>query len=333
MGWKTAVGAGLLGGLAGFIGGYIVKGNQSKIPNTKELKENLRKECNKFLKSIKKDLKQSKEATIWYKKVEKWVENILSIVNSLPDIESKSAASTSKLNKLKLEADRLDKVTRILFEEAEKNKYISNPGILTWLTYSTGDLINAYDKLTEVKSFSNIVVEDSWYTRMQSNTTTSEYSDPVTKKQSIFSKAKKGKIGKAYDRSEDLDENYKAELDDRGIRDTHSKYDKNKSSYNIAPQYVKGTVKGTLKGLRNGALVGGALGTAGGAFLGPVGALAGGAVGTAVGAPIGLAVGALRGGVKAVKRKTKNIENERKGYLKDFDREKDLINRLKDGRK
>ena len=305
MGWKTAVGAGLLGGLAGFIGGYIVKGNQSKIPNTKELKENLRKECDKFLKSIKKDLKQSKEATIWYKKVEKCVENILSIVNSLPDIESKSAASTSKLNKLKLEADKLDKVTRILFEEAEKNKYISNPGILTWLTYSTGDLINAYDKLTEVKSFSNIVVEDSWYTRMQSNL--------ETRQQATF----KGWMDKG--RSDD--EAYERELAKRGIGEGRSLVGKSASQLEV----TRGKLTGIKDGLKYGTVGGLGAGAALGAGIGSVVPV----VGTAIGAGVGAVGGALAGGIggaifngnRRAKKELKNIQRDRLRHLDAVDSE------------
>ena len=300
MGWKTAVGAGLLGGLAGFIGGYIVKGNQSKIPNTKELKENLRKECDKFLKSIKKDLKQSKEATIWYKKVEKCVENILSIVNSLPDIESKSAASTSKLNKLKLEADKLDKVTRILFEEAEKNKYISNPGILTWLTYSTGDLINAYDKLTEVKSFSNIVVEDSWYTRMQSNL--------ETRQQATFKKW--------IDRGASDDENYERELARRSIGKGRSLVGSSASKL----EATRGKLTGTIDGLKYGTLGGLGTGAAIGAGVGSVVPV----VGTAIGAGVGAIGGALAGGIggaiiKGNRRAKKNVNSIQKDRLRHLD--------------
>ena len=300
MGWKTAVGAGILGGLAGFIGGYIVKGNQSKIPNTKELKENLRKECDKFLKSIKKDLKQSKEATIWYKKVEKCVENILSIVNSLPDIESKSAASTSKLNKLKLEADKLDKVTRILFEEAEKNKYISNPGILTWLTYSTGDLINAYDKLTEVKSFSNIVVEDSWYTRMQSNL--------ETRNQATFKKW--------IDRGNSDDENYERELARRGIGKNRSLVGKSASQL----EATRGKLSGIKDGLKWGTLGGLGTGAALGAGVGSVVPV----VGTAIGAGVGALGGALAGGIggaiiKGNRRAKKYVNSIQKNRLRHLD--------------
>ena len=320
-------------GLVGILTKLLKQKDKGSFPTTKKLKELMKEESVDFLNEVKENLTNKEGAKNFYLKVKEEVKKILVIVSNLPDLESIDANGKKKLSNLKLEAEKGAKGQAQLMREASEKKYLKDPKILEWFSYAGGIMVGEYEKLAETKTYSSVSVEDSWYTRMQSNTTTSEYSDPVTKKQSIFSKAKKGKIGKAYDRSEDLDENYKAELDDRGIRDTHSKYDKNKSSYNIAPQYVKGTVKGTLKGLRNGALVGGALGTAGGAFLGPVGALAGGAVGTAVGAPIGLAVGALRGGVKAVKRKTKNIENERKGYLKDFDREKDLINRLKDGRK
>lgn len=319
-------------GLVGILTKLLKQKDKGSFPTTKKLKELMKEESVDFLNEVKENLTNKEGAKSFYLKVKEEVKKILVIVSNLPDLESIDANGKKKLANLKLEADKGAKGQAQLMREASEKKYLKDPKILEWFSYAGGIMVGEYEKLAETKTYSSVSVEDSWYTRMQSKTT-SEYSNPVTKKHSIFSKSKKGKISKAYDRSEDLDENYKAELDDRGIRDTHSKYDKNKSSYNIAPQYAMGTVKGTLKGLRNGALVGGALGTAGGAFLGPVGALAGGAVGTAVGAPIGLAVGALRGGVKAVKRRTKNIENERKGYLKDFDREKDLINRLKDGRK
>jgi hypothetical protein len=166
--WKSAaIGGAVTLGLAGLINQFLKYKNQpSALPSTVELKGKMKEECAVFLDAVRADLRNMNGAAQWYKKLTDHVKAILVLVNNLPDLEGLDANGVMRLNELEREALRLDAVTEKLFDEANINGYVSNPGILAWLSYSTGEMIGTYRGLAKTKAYSYAEKNSDWYTRM-----------------------------------------------------------------------------------------------------------------------------------------------------------------------
>lgn len=286
-------------GLVGILTKLLKQKDKGSFPTTKKLKELMKEESVDFLNEVKENLTNKEGAKNFYLKVKEEVKKILVIVSNLPDLESIDANGKKKLANLKLEADKGAKGQAQLMREASENKYLKDPKILEWFSYAGGIMVGEYEKLAETKTYSSVSVEDSWYTRMQSNL--------ETRQQATFKKW--------IDRGASDDENYDRELARRGIGKGRSLVGSSASKL----EATRGKLTGTIDGLKYGTLGGLGTGAAIGAGIGSVVPV----VGTAIGAGVGAVGGALAGGVggaifngnRRAKKELKNIQRDRLRHL------------------
>lgn len=165
---SAAIGGAVTLGLAGLVNQFLKYKNQpSALPSTVELKEKMKNECTEFLDEVKSNLRNMNGASQWYSKLANHVRDILVLVNNLPDLEGLDANGVMRLNELEREALRLDAITDKLYDEANIKGYVTNPEILAWLSYSTGEMIGTYRGLAKTKAYSYAEKRSDWYTRMQ----------------------------------------------------------------------------------------------------------------------------------------------------------------------
>ena len=292
-------------GLVGILTKLLKQKDKGSFPTTKKLKELMKEECVDFLNEVKENLTNKEGAKNFYLKVKEEVKKILVIVSNLPDLESIDANGKKKLSNLKLEAEKGAKGQVQLMREASEKKYLKDPKILEWFSYAGGIMIGEYEKLAETKTYSSVSVEDSWYTRMQSNL--------ETRQQATF----KGWMNKG--RSDD--EAYERELAKRGIGEGRSLVGKSASQLEV----TRGKLTGIKNGLKYGTVGGLGAGAALGAGIGSVVPV----VGTAIGAGVGAVGGALAGGIggaifngnRRAKKELKNIQRDRLRHLDAVDSE------------
>lgn len=292
-------------GLVGILTKLLKQKDKGSFPTTKKLKELMKKECVDFLNEVKENLTNKEGAKNFYLKVKEELKKILVIVSNLPDLESIDANGKKKLSNLKLEAEKGAKGQAQLMREASEKKYLKDPKILEWFSYAGGIMIGEYEKLAETKTYSSVSVEDSWYTRMQSNL--------ETRNQATF----KGWMNKG--RSDD--EAYERELAKRGIGEGRSLVGKSASQLEV----TRGKLTGIKNGLKYGTVGGLGAGAALGAGIGSVVPV----VGTAIGAGVGAVGGALAGGIggaifngnRRAKKELKNIQRDRLRHLDAVDSE------------
>ena len=292
-------------GLVGILTKLLKQKDKGSFPTTKKLKELMKEECVDFLNEVKENLTNKEGAKNFYLKVKEEVKKILVIVSNLPDLESIDANGKKKLSNLKLEAEKGAKGQVQLMREASEKKYLKYPKILEWFSYAGGIMIGEYEKLAETKTYSSVSVEDSWYTRMQSNL--------ETRQQATF----KGWMNKG--RSDD--EAYERELAKRGIGEGRSLVGKSASQLEV----TRGKLTGIKNGLKYGTVGGLGAGAALGAGIGSVVPV----VGTAIGAGVGAVGGALAGGIggaifngnRRAKKELKNIQRDRLRHLDAVDSE------------
>lgn len=292
-------------GLVGILTKLLKQKDKGSFPTTKKLKELMKEESVDFLNEVKENLTNKEGAKNFYLKVKEKVKKILVIVSNLPDLESIDANGKKKLSNLKLEADEGAKGQAQLMREASEKKYLKDPKILEWFSYAGGIMIGEYEKLAETKTYSSVSVEDSWYTRMQSNL--------ETRQQATF----KGWMDKG--RSDD--EAYERELAKRGIGEGRSLVGKSASQLEV----TRGKLTGIKNGLKYGTVGGLGAGAALGAGIGSVVPV----VGTAIGAGVGAVGGALAGGIggaifngnRRAKKELKNIQRDRLRHLDAVDSE------------
>lgn len=287
-------------GLVGILTKLLKQKDKGSFPTTKKLKELMKEESVDFLNEVKENLTNKEGAKSFYLKVKEEVKKILVIVSNLPDLESIDANGKKKLANLKLEADKGAKGQAQLMREASENKYLKDPKILEWFSYAGGIMVGEYEKLAETKTYSSVSVEDSWYTRMQSNL--------ETRQQATFKKW--------IDRGASDDENYDRELARRGIGKGRSLVGSSASKL----EATRGKLTGTIDGLKYGTLGGLGTGAAIGAGVGSVVPV----VGTAIGAGVGAIGGALAGGIggaiiKGNRRAKKNVNSIQKNRLRHLD--------------
>lgn len=292
-------------GLVGILTKLLKQKDKGSFPTTKKLKELMKEESVGFLNEVKENLTNKEGAKNFYLKVKEEVKKILVIVSNLPDLESIDANGKKKLSNLKLEAEKGAKGQAQLMREASEKKYLKDPKILEWFSYAGGIMIGEYEKLAETKTYSSVIVEDSWYTRMQSNL--------ETRQQATF----KGWMNKG--RSDD--EAYERELAKRGIGEGRSLVGKSASQLEV----TRGKLTGIKDGLKYGTVGGLGAGAALGAGIGSVVPV----VGTAIGAGVGAVGGALAGGIggaifngnRRAKKELKNIQRDRLRHLDAVDSE------------
>jgi uncharacterized protein yqbO len=292
-------------GLVGILTKLLKQKDKGSFPTTKKLKELMKEESINFLNEVKENLTNKEGAKNFYLKVKEEVKKILVIVSNLPDLESIDANGKKKLSNLKLEAEKGAKGQAQLMREASEKKYLKDPKILEWFSYAGGIMIGEYEKLAETKTYSSVSVEDSWYTRMQSNL--------ETRQQATF----KGWMNKG--RSDD--EAYERELAKRGIGEGRSLVGKSASQLEV----TRGKLTGIKNGLKYGTVGGLGAGAALGAGIGSVVPV----VGTAIGAGVGAVGGALAGGIggaifngnRRAKKELKNIQRDRLRHLDAVDSE------------
>ena len=292
-------------GLVGILTKLLKQKDKGSFPTTKKLKELMKGESVDFLNEVKENLTNKEGAKNFYLKVKEEVKKILVIVSNLPDLESIDANGKKKLSNLKLEAEKGAKGQAQLMREASEKKYLKDPKILEWFSYAGGIMVGEYEKLAETKTYSSVSVEDSWYTRMQSNL--------ETRKQATF----KGWMNKG--RSDD--EAYERELAKRGIGEGRSLVGKSASQLEV----TRGKLTGIKNGLKYGTVGGLGAGAALGAGIGSVVPV----VGTAIGAGVGAVGGALAGGIggaifngnRRAKKELKNIQRDRLRHLDAVDSE------------
>ena len=287
-------------GLVGILTKLLKQKDKGSFPTTKKLKELMKEESVDFLNEVKENLTNKEGAKSFYLKVKEEVKKILVIVSNLPDLESIDANGKKKLANLKLEADKGAKGQAQLMREASENKYLKDPKILEWFSYAGSIMVGEYEKLAETKTYSSVSVEDSWYTRMQSNL--------ETRNQATFKKW--------IDRGASDDENYERELARRGIGKGRSLVGSSASKL----EATRGKLTGTIDGLKYGTLGGLGTGAAIGAGVGSVVPV----VGTAIGAGVGAIGGALAGGIggaiiKGNRRAKKNVNSIQKDRLRHLD--------------
>lgn len=287
-------------GLVGILTKLLKQKDKGSFPTTKKLKELMKEECVDFLNEVKENLTNKEGAKNFYLKVKEEVKKILVIVSNLPDLESIDANGKKKLSNLKLEAEKGAKGQAQLMREASEKKYLKDPKILEWFSYAGGIMVGEYEKLAETKTYSSVSVEDSWYTRMQSNL--------ETRNQATFKKW----IG----RGNSDDENYERELARRGIGKNRSLVGKSASQL----EATRGKLSGIKDGLKWGTLGGLGTGAALGAGVGSVVPV----VGTAIGAGVGALGGALAGGIggaiiKGNRRAKKYVNSIQKNRLRHLD--------------
>ena len=292
-------------GLVGILTKLLKQKDKGSFPTTKKLKELMKEESINFLNGVKENLTNKEGAKNFYLKVKEEVKKILVIVSNLPDLESIDANGKKKLSNLKLEAEKGAKGQAQLMREASEKKYLKDPKILEWFSYAGGIMVGEYEKLAETKTYSSVSVEDSWYTRMQSNL--------ETRNQATF----KGWMDKG--RSDD--EAYERELAKRGIGEGRSLVGKSASQLEV----TRGKLTGIKNGLKYGTVGGLGAGAALGAGIGSVVPV----VGTAIGAGVGAVGGALAGGIggaifngnRRAKKELKNIQRDRLRHLDAVDSE------------
>lgn len=292
-------------GLVGILTKLLKQKDKGSFPTTKKLKELMKEESVDFLNEVKENLTNKEGAKNFYLKVKEELKKILVIVSNLPDLESIDANGKKKLSNLKLEAEKGAKGQAQLMREASEKKYLKDPKILEWFSYAGGIMIGEYEKLAETKTYSSVSVEDSWYTRMQSNL--------ETRQQATF----KGWMDKG--RSDD--EAYERELAKRGIGEGRSLVGKSASQLEV----TRGKLTGIKNGLKYGTVGGLGAGAALGAGIGSVVPV----VGTAIGAGVGAVGGALAGGIggaifngnRRAKKELKNIQRDRLRHLDAVDSE------------
>lgn len=292
-------------GLVGILTKLLKQKDKGSFPTTKKLKELMKEESVDFLNEVKENLTNKEGAKNFYLKVKEELKKILVIVSNLPDLEGIDANGKKKLSNLKLEAEKGAKGQAQLMREASEKKYLKDPKILEWFSYAGGIMIGEYDKLAETKTYSSVSVEDSWYTRMQSNL--------ETRNQATF----KGWMDKG--RSDD--EAYERELAKRGIGEGRSLVGKSASQLEV----TRGKLTGIKNGLKYGTVGGLGAGAALGAGIGSVVPV----VGTAIGAGVGAVGGALAGGIggaifngnRRAKKELKNIQRDRLRHLDAVDSE------------
>lgn len=292
-------------GLVGILTKLLKQKDKGSFPTTKKLKELMKEESINFLNEVKENLTNKEGAKNFYLKVKEEVKKILVIVSNLPDLESIDANGKKKLSNLKLEAEKGAKGQAQLMRESSEKKYLKDPKILEWFSYAGGIMIGEYEKLAETKTYSSVIVEDSWYTRMQSNL--------ETRNQATF----KGWMNKG--RSDD--EAYERELAKRGIGEGRSLVGKSASQLEV----TRGKLTGIKNGLKYGTVGGLGAGAALGAGIGSVVPV----VGTAIGAGVGAVGGALAGGIggaifngnRRAKKELKNIQRDRLRHLDAVDSE------------
>lgn len=292
-------------GLVGILTKLLKQKDKGSFPTTKKLKELMKEESVDFLNEVKENLTNKEGAKNFYLKVKEEVKKILVIVSNLPDLESIDANGKKKLSNLKLEAEKGAKGQSQLMREDSEKKYLKDPKILEWFSYAGGIMIGEYEKLAETKTYSSVSVEDSWYTRMQSNL--------ETRQQATF----KGWMDKG--RSDD--EAYERELAKRGIGEGRSLIGKSASQLEV----TRGKLTGIKNGLKYGTVGGLGAGAALGAGIGSVVPV----VGTAIGAGVGAVGGALAGGIggaifngnRRAKKELKNIQRDRLRHLDAVDSE------------
>lgn len=292
-------------GLVGILTKLLKQKDKGSFPTTKKLKELMKEESVDFLNEVKENLTNKEGAKNFYLKVKEEVKKILVIVSNLPDLESIDANGKKKLANLKLEAEKGAKGQAQLMREASEKKYLKDPKILEWFSYAGGIMVGEYEKLAETKTYSSVSVEDSWYTRMQSNL--------ETRNQATFKKW--------LDRGRSDDDSYERELAKRGIGSGRSPYGTAASQI----EATRGKLYGTIHGLKYGTLGGLGAGAAIGAGVGSVVPVVGTAIGAGVGAIGGALAGGIGGGIlrgnSRAKKEMRSIQENRLRHLDAVDSE------------